>query len=31
MYAVSDKYKAAMKQPVQRFRMIGKAGRNSFY
>ena len=30
MYAVSDKYKAAMKQPVQRFRMTGKAGRNSF-
>jgi hypothetical protein len=30
MYAVSEKYKAAMKQPVQRFRMTGKVGRVSF-
>jgi hypothetical protein len=30
MYAVSDKYKAAMKQPVQRFRMRGTIGEHSF-
>jgi hypothetical protein len=30
MYAVSEKYKAAMKQPVQRFRMTGKVGRVFF-
>ena len=30
MYSVSDAYKAAMKQPVQRFRMTGKVGRVSF-
>ena len=30
MYAVSEQYKAAMKQPVQRFRMTGKVGRASF-
>lgn len=30
MYAVSDAYKTAMKQPVQRFRMTGKVGRVSF-
>ena len=30
MYAVSDKYKAAMKQPVQRFRMTGKIGSVDF-
>ena len=26
MYNVSDKYKAAMKRPVQRFRLTGKIG-----
>ena len=26
MYAVSEQYKAAMKQPVQRFRMTGTIG-----
>ena len=30
MYAVSDNYKAAMKQPVQRFRMTGTIGDHSF-
>jgi hypothetical protein len=30
MYAVSEKYKAAMKQPVQHFRMTGKVGKVSF-
>jgi hypothetical protein len=30
MYAVSEKYKAAMKQPVQRFRMTGTIGDHSF-
>ena len=30
MYSVSDAYRAAMKQPVQRFRMTGKVGRVSF-
>lgn len=30
MYAVSDAYKAAMKQPVQRFRMRGTIGEHPF-
>lgn len=30
MYSVSDQYKTAMKQPVQRFRMTGTAGDLSF-
>jgi hypothetical protein len=30
MYAVSEKYKAAMKQPVQRFRMTGTIGDHPF-
>ena len=30
MYAVSDAYKAAMKQPVQRFRMTGTIGDHPF-
>ena len=30
MYAVSEQYKAAMKQPVQRFRMTGTIGDHSF-
>ena len=30
MYSVSDEYKAAMKQQVQRFRMTGTAGDLSF-
>ena len=30
MYAVSDKYKAAMKQPVQHFSMKGSIGDTFF-
>ena len=30
MYAVSEQYKAAMKQPVQRFRMTGTIGEHAF-
>ena len=30
MYAVSEQYKAAMKQPVQRFRMTGTIGDHPF-
>ena len=30
MYAVSENYKTAMKQPVQRFRMTGTIGDHSF-
>ena len=30
MYEVTDAYKAAMKQPVQRFRMTGTIGKYKF-